>query len=84
MAIDDLDQLLERLRKKGFRQDDPLLHQCEACSKFAVARFMIVGRTGGRDITLCLECGRARSWRNAAGLVAREEDTEFDLRTFLG
>ena len=45
-------------------------------------RVAVVGG-GGRDIRLCLECGRARSWRSGAGLEERVEDPDFDLVTFL-
>ena len=79
----DLDELQRKLRKRGFSQTDTLLHECPACRERAVAIYAIAGRSGGRDIKLCLACGDARSWRSVAGLEAREPDPSFDLRTFL-
>ncbi len=79
----EVDALEYKLRKRGFRRDDVLLHQCESCKEPAVATYVIAGKTGGRDITLCLACGVARSWRSVAGLEQRVEDTGFDLRAFL-
>lgn len=79
----DLEQLVYKLRKRGFRQDDVLLHECPACHERAVAIFAIAGKSGGRDIRLCTECGDARSWRAGAGLETREADPSFDLRVFL-
>ncbi|HEY1558703.1 MAG TPA: hypothetical protein VGF94_27965 [Kofleriaceae bacterium] len=79
----DLDELVAKLRKRGFRQDDVFLHVCPACDEKAVAIFVIAGRTGGRDIRLCTACGDARSWHANAGLEERAEDSAFDLRAFL-
>jgi hypothetical protein len=84
MAIADIDTLEYKLRKRGFRRDDVLLHECAACREPAVATYVIMGKTGGRDITICLACGAARSWRSSAGLEQRTEDEAFDLRAFLG
>ena len=84
MAIDDLGTLEYKLTKRGFRRDDVLLHECVDCHEKAVLSYVIAGRSGGRDITLCQACGRSRSWRSGAGLLEREEDPGFDLRTFLG
>jgi hypothetical protein len=84
MPIADLETLIYKLKKRGFRQDDVLLHECPACGKQAVAIFVISGKAGGRDIRLCLDCGAARSWRSVAGLEDRTEDEGFDLRAFLG
>ena len=83
MAIDDLEALKYALKKRGFRQDDLLLHDCESCHEHAVTTYVIAGRNGGRDISLCLACGVARSWRSGAGLLQRVEDENFDLRAFL-
>ena len=41
--------------------------------------FAISGKSGGRDIQLCIECGKAKSWRSVAGMETREEDAAFDL-----
>lgn len=79
----DLDDLQAKLRKRGFRQDDVFLHECEACKEQAVAIYAIAGKSGGRDIRLCLACGDARSWRAGAGMANREADPNFDLRAFL-
>ena len=84
MPIKELDTLVYKLRKRGFRQDDLLLHECPACQQNAVAIFAIAGKSGGRDIKLCIECGVAKSWRSVAGMESREEDTSFDLAAFLG
>jgi hypothetical protein len=83
MPIKELDTLVYKLRKRGFKQDDVLLHECPACKQNAVAIFAIAGKSGGRDIKLCIECGVAKSWRSVAGMESREEDTSFDLAAFL-
>ena len=80
----DLNTLEYKLKKRGFRRDDMLLHQCPDCSEKALLTYVIIGRSGGRDITLCMACSKSRSWRSGAGLESREEDPAFDLRTFLG
>lgn len=84
MAIDDLETIEYKLRKRGFRREDGYLHECAACHEQAVLTYVTAGRTGGRDISLCQACGVATSWRSVAGLEAREQDTGFDLRAFLG
>jgi hypothetical protein len=84
MPIADLDTLEYKLKKRGFRQDDLLHHECPACHEQAVRIYAIAGRSGGRDIRLCLACGDVRSWRSVAGLEDRAEDPGFDLRAFLG
>jgi hypothetical protein len=80
----DLDSLVYKLKKRGFHQDDVLLHECSTCKAKAVVIFVIAGRSGGRDIQICTECGVARSWRSGAGLMERVEDDGFDLRAFVG
>ncbi len=84
MPVEDLETLEYKLNKRGFRRDDLLLHQCEKCTEQAVASYIIAGKSGGRDIKLCLHCGDSRSWRSGAGLQERIEDVGFDLRAFLG
>jgi hypothetical protein len=84
MAIDDLEAIEYKLRKRGFRREDAYLHECTACHEHAVLTYVTAGRTGGRDISLCQACGVATSWRSVAGLEARERDVAFDLRAFLG
>jgi hypothetical protein len=79
----DLEDLERKLQKRGFRRDDLYFHSCETCKEQAVAKYIIMGRTGGRDIWLCHACGASKSFRNNAGLHEREEDTAFDLRAFL-
>ena len=83
MAIDDLEALDYKLRKRGFRREDAYLHECPACKEQAVLKYATIGRTGGRDISLCQACGVASSWRSGAGLETREQDANFDLRAFL-
>jgi hypothetical protein len=78
-----LDTYEYRLKKRGFRRDDVLLHECPDCAARAVLTYVIAGRQGGRDIRLCVECGRARSWTSRAGLEERGEDEGFDLDAFL-
>lgn len=84
MPVDDLPTLEYKLGKRGFRRDDVFLHECVACNEQAMVTYIIGGKTGGRDIRLCLACGVSRSWRSVPGLETREEDVGFDLRTFLG
>jgi hypothetical protein len=84
MAIDDLEALEYKLRKRGFRREDAYFHECTACRERAVVKYATIGRTGGRDISLCHACGVAASWRSGAGLESREQDAGFDLRSFLG
>ena len=85
MALTDnqLDTYEYKLRKRGFRRDDVLLHDCPDCGTKAVLTYIISGRSGGRDIRLCMECGKAHSFRSVAGLESREEDPGFDLEAFL-
>ena len=84
MAIDDLATLQHKLGKRGFRREDGYLHVCTDCNEQAVLKYVLAGKTGGRDISLCQACGVARSWRSGAGLQTREEDPGFNLRAFLG
>jgi hypothetical protein len=85
MPFADLETILYKLKKRGFKQDDLYLHECPACKRQSVAIYVIAGKKlGGRDIRLCVECGDAHSFRSVAGLESREEDAGFDLRAFLG
>jgi hypothetical protein len=84
MPIDDLGTLEYKLNQRGFKRGDALWHECWECSTRAVAMYVILGRTGGRSISLCHHCGAARSWRAAAGAEDRTLDPTFDLRKFLG
>jgi hypothetical protein len=84
MAIDDLEALEYKLRKRGFRREDLYLHECTGCHEQAVLTYVLAGRTGGRDISLCQTCGVATSWRSSGGLESRQQDLGFDLRAFLG
>jgi hypothetical protein len=79
----ELDAYEHRLKRRGFRRDDVLLHDCPDCKAKAVLTYVIAGRSGGRDIRLCMGCGAAHSWRSVAGLESREEDPAFDLEAFL-
>jgi hypothetical protein len=83
LTQNEIDTYEFKLRKRGFRRDDVLIHDCPDCKQRAVLTYVISGRSGGRDIRLCVECGRARSWRSVAGLESREEDPAFDLAEFL-
>jgi hypothetical protein len=83
LTQNELDTYEYKLRKRGFRRDDVLLHDCPDCEAKAVLTYVIAGRSGGRDIHLCAECGRAHTGRSVAGLDSREEDPGFDLATFL-
>jgi transcription elongation factor Elf1 len=81
----ELDTYEFKLRKRGFRRDDLFMHDCPDCNaQKQVLTYVIAGRQGGRDIKLCLECGKSRSFRSGSGLQTREEDPGFDLKTFLG
>ena len=85
MPIEDLETLEYKLKKRGFKQDDLLHHECPSCHEQAVRIYAIrASKTGGRDIRLCLACGECKSWRSVAGMESREQDTTFDLRAFLG
>lgn len=83
LTQNQLDTYEYKLRKRGFRRDDVLIHDCPDCKAKAVLTYIIAGRSGGRDIRLCAECGAAHSWRSVAGLDSREEDAAFDLDAFL-
>lgn len=84
LTQNELDTYEYKLRKRGFRRDDLFLHDCADCkASRSVLTYVIAGKSGGRDIRLCLECGIAHSFRSAAGLEGREEDVGFDLKTFL-
>jgi hypothetical protein len=83
MAIDDLDTIEYKLGKRGFRRIDGYYYECAACRVGAVRKYAMLGRTGGRDISLCEACGVATSWRSVAGMEEREQDVGFDLRAFL-
>jgi hypothetical protein len=84
MPIEDLGTIEYKLGKRGFRRDDVFLHECLDCHEKAMLTYVIMGKTGGRDIRICQACGVARSWRSVAGLEERQEDVGFDLRAFLG
>jgi hypothetical protein len=83
LTQNQLDTYEYKLRKRGFKRDDPYLYECPDCAKKAIATYAILSRTGGRDIRLCLECGTARSYRSGAGMGDRVEDPTFDLDAFL-
>jgi hypothetical protein len=71
------------LTKRGFRRDDLYYHVCPDCSVQAIEKWGLFGKPGGRDIDLCLACGKARSWRRRPDYEKREADETFDLVTFL-
>ena len=80
----ELETIEYKLKKRGFKQSDLLHHECPACHEHAVRIYAILGKSGGRDIRLCLACGFSQSWRSPAGMEQRELDPGFDLRAFLG
>ncbi len=77
------DDVRRALAKKGFKLDDPLPHDCPKWGEHALEVWVLRGKGGGRDIDVCGACGTARSWR-VRPLQDREEDTAFDLRSFVG
>lgn len=80
----DLEPYRAALRKRGFHQDDVYLHPCPKCGEQrAVEKWVLSGRSGGRDIDLCRMCGQTWSWRQRPLKEEREIDPDFDLRTFL-
>ncbi len=84
LTQNELDTFEYKLRKRGFRRDDIFLHECPACGEKAVLTYVISGKSGGRDIRLCTECGGSQSWRSVPGMGERAADPTFDLATFLG
>jgi hypothetical protein len=83
MPIANLAEIQRKLVKRGFKVHSPLLAECGKCGANGVASYEIAGKSGGRDIQLCHECGHARSWRSDPGLNERSEDTAFVLDEFL-
>jgi hypothetical protein len=79
----ELEQLEYKLKKRGFKQGDVYHHECPGCQEKAVRIYTILAKTGGRDIRLCLACGKATSFRAGAGMEGRVEDAGFDLEAFL-
>ena len=83
LTQNELDTYEYKLKKRGFKRDDVFLHECPDCTTKAVLTYAILSRNGGRDIRLCMECGKARSFRSGAGMEGRTEDPDFNLDTFL-
>jgi hypothetical protein len=83
MAFENLAEIQQKLIKRGFKVHSPLLAKCEKCGEQGVAQYQIMGRQGGRDISLCYACGDSRSWRSAPGMEQRELDEKFSLDEFL-
>ena len=79
----ELETIEYKLKKRGFKQGDVYHHECPSCKERAVRIYAILAKTGGRDIRLCLACGKATSFRASAGMEGREEDASFDLEAFL-
>jgi hypothetical protein len=79
----ELETIEYKLKKRGFKQTDVYHHECPTCNEKAVRIYGIMAKVGGRDIRLCLACGKATSFRNSAGMEGREEDANFDLAAFL-
>lgn len=80
----ELEALEYKLKKRGFKQGDLYHHECPSCHEPAVRIYAIMSKVGGRDIRLCLACGKSTSFRASAGMEGREEDVDFDLESFLG
>jgi len=59
LTQNELDTYEYKLRKRGFRRDDALLHDCPDCRAKAILTYVIAGRSGGRDITLA---AAKRNW----------------------
>ena len=54
MAL-DLEAFRAAIFKRGFRQSDPLRHPCPKCNALqSVEKWVLFGRTGGRDIDICM------------------------------
>ena len=83
MPVDDLQSIEYKLAKRGFKQQDVYHHECPSCKELAVRIYGIGGKLGGRDIRLCLNCGKCRSFRADAGMQHLTEDAGFDLQEFL-
>ena len=81
--VANLEALEYKLKKRGFKQEDVYHHECPSCKEPAVRVYAIGGKLGGRDIRLCLACGKCTSFRAAAGMDGRAEDLSFDLDEFL-
>jgi transcription elongation factor Elf1 len=80
----DYDPHRRALFKRGFRQTDPYLHPCPACKvQKSVEKWVLFGKSGGRDIDVCGACGKSWSWRHRPPSQDRDEDVGFDLTTFL-
>lgn len=80
----DLDAFRRAIAKRGFKKSDPLLHPCPKCGAVqGVEKWVLEGRTGGRDIDLCVRCGHASSWRKRPPEESREEDKTFDPVAFM-
>jgi len=83
MEPGDYETIAFKLRKRGFKLDDPLPHECWSCHERAVARWVLLSRLGGRDIDLCRACGAERSYTRRALAEERDEDEGFDVTAFL-
>ena len=83
MPAPNIEALEYKLKKRGFKQDDVYHHECPACKEPAVRVYAIGGKLGGRDIRICLACGKTSSFRAGAGMDGRVEDVGFGLHEFL-
>ena len=81
--VENLEAIEYKLNKRGFKQTDVYHHECPSCHENAVRVYGILNKAGGRDIRICLACGKTTSFRSSAGMESREEDPSFDLETFL-
>jgi hypothetical protein len=73
----------KKMKDRGFKMADRV-QLCEKCDEFAEETWSLKGPQGigGRDISACMNCGRARSWKGSG--AGRVIEDPFDLLGFLG
>jgi hypothetical protein len=75
------EEYIRKLLKRGFKRDS-VKDFCEACRVSALHVYKLLGRTGGRDVKMCMACGKISSFRRSANDDVTEE-IGFDLDAFL-
>jgi hypothetical protein len=72
----------KKMKERGFKVADRV-QICEKCEEYGEETWSLKGGQGmgGRDISACMNCGRARSWKGASPRIMEEP---FDLLGFLG